>query len=221
MPSRQVARPSPLLGVDPAQPGAACGRGCRDTDRRRAPADPAAVAITALADRLAAEPRGLAGPARCRSGRTELGQVASLSNGGGSSAVKGMIALCGFVSAPAVVTAAAALAARTVGHGGVVEKCLADDAPRIVLTRVERAPVDVVEVRAHLVAHPRLRAADRYSRARLANFAGSRRSEAAARARCSSAGDQSDQQKLLDREPEEHALQVTAAPARPAPRCAA
>ncbi len=57
--------------------------------------------------------------ARCRSDRADRGsgQVASLSNGGGSSAVNGIGALCGFVSALAVVTAAAALAARTVGTG--------------------------------------------------------------------------------------------------------
>ncbi len=38
-------------------------------------------------------------------------------------------------------------------HRRVIEQRLADDAPRVVLTRVELAPVDVVEVLAHLVAH--------------------------------------------------------------------
>ncbi len=186
--------------LDPAQPGASGGRRCRHprgggaSRRSRCRRDRTARRDTR--DAAARPRRAIAvGPSEPVSAR----YVASESNGGVSPGVKPVRSGADAVDA----TAAPAAAARTVGHRRVVEQRLADDPARVVLSRVERPPVDVVEVLAHLLFDARLRRAQVLARAGrpVGQGLGVARKPLGADEQGS---DDTQHEKLLDRHPEEH-----------------
>ena len=201
--------PVRLLGSIPLSPRLRADGGCRHPGRRRAPDGPRRGR-----DRRAR--RGHRGRA-ARSGRPLAAAAAELT----PSRWLRCRTAAGRRRVKAASSSAASVLERTgrgdrgrgargaYGRDGrVVQQRLADDAARVVLARIERAPVDVVEVRAHLVLHARLGGRDVLPRA--LRRTASRLSDIARQSLGpdEQPGDQSDQQKLLDREPEEHAFRL-------------
>ena len=114
------------------------------------PDDPAAVAIDALAAALAAAAARARRAARCRCGRADepsrSGRFDVERRRISSGRERRRRGVCGSERTRGGDRGRDARGAHG-RHRRVVEQRLADDAPRVVLARVERAPVDVVEVR--------------------------------------------------------------------------
>ena len=117
---------------------------------------------------------------------------------------------CACAAVGGVLVHPAPLAPRRAGRLGervVVEERLADDAARVVLARVELRPVDLVELRAHLVAHPVLRTVGHVAQrphqaAELRGVAGQ------AVGADEEDRDQRDDQQLVEGQPEGHPLRI-------------
>ena len=153
------ARRRAAAGLDPAQPGAARGRGCRHPGRRRPPrrcrvrrhraTSPPRIAVDAARARRAG---------RCRSARAEPDRRGVRWLRRRTAAPRpGRTARATRAGGVVAGDRGARPARRRRGHGRIVEQRLADDAPRVVLARIEGAPVEVFEVLAHLVLHARPR----------------------------------------------------------------